>query len=62
MPVSVLACDRTEPARDEAPPALKAAMATRTIYPAKREEWRTDITEHTDSTMVPLVFLSLIHI
>ena len=31
-------------------------MATRTIYPAKREEWRTDITEHTDSTMVPLVF------
>ncbi len=31
-------------------------MATRTIYPAKREEWRTDITDDTDSTMVPLVF------
>jgi hypothetical protein len=56
LPASMLACDRTEPATDEAPPALRAAMATRTIYPAKREEWRTDITEHTDSTMVPLVF------
>lgn len=31
-------------------------MATRTIYPAKREEWRSDITDDTDSTMVPLVF------
>lgn len=31
-------------------------MAARTIYPAKREEWRTDITNDTDSTMVPLVF------
>ena len=56
LPVAVLACDRKEPATDEAPPALRAAMATRTIYPAKREEWRTDITEHTDSTMVPMVF------
>ena len=56
LPVCVLACGRTEPAADEAPPALRAAMAARTIYPAKREEWRTDITGHTDSTMVPLVF------
>ena len=56
LPVAVLACDREAAATDEAPPALRAAMATRTIYPAKREEWRTDITEHTDSTMVPLVF------
>ena len=56
LPVCVLACGRTEPATDEAPPALRAAMAARTIYPAKREEWRTDITGDTDSTMVPLVF------
>ena len=56
LPVSVLACDRTTPATDEVPPALRAAMAARTIYPAKREEWRTDITGDTDSTMVPLVF------
>ena len=55
LPVSVLACDRTTPATDEVPPALRAAMAARTIYPAKREEWRTDITGDTDSTMVPLV-------
>ena len=26
------------------------------MYPAKREEWRSDITTDTDSTMVPLVF------
>jgi len=31
-------------------------MAARTVYPAKREEWRTDITRHTDSTMIPQVF------
>jgi len=30
-------------------------MAARTVYPAKREEWRTDITTDTDSTMVPRV-------
>ena len=56
LPVGVLACDRPEAVTDVAPPALRAAMATRTIYPAKREEWRTDITDDTDSTMVPLVF------
>ena len=56
LPLSVLACDRTAPATDQAPPALRVAMAARTIYPAKREEWRTDITDDTDSTMVPLVF------
>ncbi len=31
-------------------------MAARTVYPAKREEWRSDITKDTDSTMVPSVF------
>lgn len=31
-------------------------MAARTVYPAKREEWRADITRHTDSTMMPRVF------
>jgi hypothetical protein len=31
-------------------------MAARTVYPAKREEWRADITPHTDSTMVPRIF------
>lgn len=41
---------------DDAPPAVRAAMAARTVYPAKREEWRTDITRHTDSTMLPKVF------
>ncbi len=53
---AVLACDGTVNATNDAPPALQAALKARTIYPAKREEWRTDITEHTDSTMVPRVF------
>ncbi len=35
---------------------MRAAIAARTVYPAKREEWRADITTDTDSTMVPLVF------
>ena len=35
---------------------MRAAIAARTVYPAKREEWRADITTYTDSTMVPLVF------
>ncbi len=56
LPVGVVACGRGESTADEASLALKAAMATRTIYPAKREEWRTDITGETDSTMVPVVF------
>ena len=54
--VGVLACDGTIDANDDAPPALRAALAARTVYPAKREEWRTDITTDTDSTMVPRVF------
>jgi hypothetical protein len=54
--VGMLACDFTGNAADDAPPALRAALAARTVYPAKREEWRTDITQHTDSTMVPQVF------
>lgn len=56
LPVALLACDRTIDATDDAPPALRAALAARTVYPAKREEWRTDITSETDSTMVPRVF------
>lgn len=40
----------------DAPPAVRAALAARTVHPARREEWRTDITSHTDSTMRPLVF------
>ena len=50
------ACSGQTDATDGAPPELRAALAARTIYPAKREEWRTDITSHTDSTMRPLVF------
>lgn len=50
------ACSGQTDASDGAPPELRAALAARTIYPAKREEWRTDITSHTDSTMRPLVF------
>jgi hypothetical protein len=64
LSAAVLACDRTGSALDsaaqaesgQASPALRAALAARTIYPAKREEWRADITTDTDSTMVPLVF------
>lgn len=51
-----LACERTGNATGDAPPALRKALAARTVYPAKREEWRTDITQHVDSTMVPQVF------
>lgn len=43
-------------AASDAPADMRAAMAARTVYPAKREEWRSDITSHVDSTMVPLVF------
>jgi hypothetical protein len=50
------ACSDTVDATDEAPPGLREALAARTVYPAKREEWRTDVTPQTDSTMVPLVF------
>ncbi|MCC6243259.1 MAG: hypothetical protein IT353_10480 [Gemmatimonadaceae bacterium] len=49
-------CERTIDATDDAPSALRAALAARTVYPAKREEWRADITRDTDSTMVPRVF------
>lgn len=48
--------DRPIDTTNEIPSARKAAMSARTIYPAKREEWRADITSSTDSTMVPLVF------
>lgn len=53
--LALTACSSTAGDTDEAPPALQAAMAARTVYPAKREEWRTDITRHTDSTMLPRV-------
>ncbi len=48
--------EQEKPVISDAPPGLKAAMSARTIYPAKREEWRADITPNVDSTMVPLVF------
>lgn len=51
-----LGCGAASDVTDDVPPALAAAMSARTVYPAKREEWRTDITRHTDSTMVPRVF------
>ena len=50
------ACGDQVDAAAEAPPALRAALAARTVYQAQREEWRTDITRDTDSTMVPVVF------
>lgn len=52
----VASSDTTADTSGDTPPGLKAAMSARTIYPAKREEWRADITSSTDSTMVPLVF------
>ena len=55
LALSVAGCAGTMDATDEAPEELQAALAARTVYPAKREEWRTDVTQHTDSTMVPLV-------
>ena len=56
LQASLVACERSPKATDDAPPALRAALAARTVYPAKREEWRSDITTDTDSTMVPRVF------
>ncbi len=56
----VAACNGTGESRidatDEAPSTMRAAIAARTVYPAKREEWRADITADTDSSMVPLAF------
>lgn len=52
----VLGCEFSVNLTDDAEPALRAALAARTVYPAKREEWRTDITQYTDSTMEPQVF------
>ena len=56
LPAGAAACERSLPSTSDAPPALRAALAARTVYPAKRDEWRSDITTDTDSTMVPLVF------
>lgn len=47
------ACGETIDGTDDAPPELRASLAARTVYPAKREEWRNDITRLVDSTMVP---------
>ena len=55
LALSAAGCAGTMDATDEAPEELQVALAARTVYPAKREEWRTDVTQHTDSTMVPLV-------
>lgn len=52
---TLAACSTSSETAEETPPALRDAIRARTIYPAKREEWRADITEHTDSTMVPVV-------
>ena len=54
--LALAACGDLVDATAAAPPALRAALAARTVHPAKREEWRTDITRDTDSTMVPVVF------
>lgn len=56
LSAALLACSDQVDATDDAPAELRDALAARTVYPAKREEWRTDITHDTDSTMVPLVF------
>lgn len=49
-------CSDQADTRALAPESLQPALKARTIYPAKREEWRSDITGDVDSTMVPLVF------
>ncbi len=54
--LTLAACSAQENTPEQSPPELRAALDARTVYPAKREEWRTDITQDTDSTMVPLVF------
>ncbi len=56
LQASLVACERSPRGTDDAPQALRAALAARTVYPAKREEWRSDITTDTDSTMVPQIF------
>ena len=54
--VVATACGDTIDGTDDAPPELRASLAARTVYPAKREEWRSDITRYVDSTMVPRMF------
>ena len=56
LALTLTACSEQVDGTDNAPPEVRAAMAARTVYPAKREEWRADITPHTDSTMVPRIF------
>lgn len=56
LALALAACSDQVDATDNAPSELRAAMAARTVYPAKREEWRTDITHDVDSTMVPRTF------
>jgi hypothetical protein len=47
------ACGDSGESTAEAPPELRVSLAARTVYPAKREEWRSDITRLVDSTMLP---------
>lgn len=54
--IGTAACGDAIDGTDDAPPELRASLVARTVYPAKREEWRTDITRHVDSTMVPRMF------
>ncbi len=52
----VSACGDRIDGTDDAPPELRASLEARIVYPAKREEWRSDITRHIDSTMEPRIF------
>lgn len=55
LPAFVTSCGLAGDVTDDVPPALQLSLKARTVYPAKREEWRTDVTQYTDSTMVPQV-------
>lgn len=48
-----MACSDVIDGTKDAPPELRVSLAARTVYPAKREEWRSDITRYVDSTMTP---------
>ena len=56
VPFVAVACGDAIDGTDDAPPELRASLVARTVYPAKREEWRSDITRHVDSSMVPRMF------
>jgi hypothetical protein len=56
LALGAAACSEVVDGTTDAPPELRASVAARTVYPVKREEWRTDITQYVDSTMVPRSF------